>query len=149
MRYDKSDLKAFIEGLQLERIQTVQSAIALLRLDLNSESKSSAGDKYETGRAMIHLEMEKLQASLSEYQQQLSEVKRLSTLPNELVGLGSIIQTPDTLFYISISLGKITTPWGDFICLSPLAPLAKQLKGKRKNEEVFFNAKNLTITEVL
>ena len=31
-----------------------------LQLALTSESKSSAGDKHETGRAMIQLEREKL-----------------------------------------------------------------------------------------
>ena len=31
-----------------------------LQKDLTSEAKSSAGDKHETGRAMIQLELEKL-----------------------------------------------------------------------------------------
>jgi hypothetical protein len=147
--FDKSKIKAYFETLQLERIQSIQDAMSLLRNDLHSESKSSAGDKYETGRAMIHLEMEKLQSSLSEYQQQLSEVRRLTTSPADEVGFGSIVVTKEMIFYISISLGKINTTWGEFICLSPSAPLAKQLKGKRKNDTAIFNAKTISLIEVL
>ena len=39
--------------------KTISNSIASNKNDLFSETKSSAGDKHETGRAMIQLEMEK------------------------------------------------------------------------------------------
>ena len=41
-----------LEGLEIRKAEIL--------LALESESKSSAGDKHETGRAMIQLEREKL-----------------------------------------------------------------------------------------
>jgi sortase (surface protein transpeptidase) len=44
-----------------QRIETAQRAIAIAQASANEETKSSAGDKYETGRAMAQLEIEKIQ----------------------------------------------------------------------------------------
>ena len=41
------------------RLQTIQIIISSHQKALSSETKSSAGDKHETGRAMLQLEMEK------------------------------------------------------------------------------------------
>ena len=41
------------------RFQTIQNTIKEIQESLGSETKSSAGDKHETGRAMLQLEREK------------------------------------------------------------------------------------------
>ena len=38
-----------------QKIKTIEHSILELRLAASSETKSSVGDKYETGRAMIQL----------------------------------------------------------------------------------------------
>jgi len=43
------------------RIAVIRKAMNGLKEDLENESKSSAGDKYETGREMINIEWNKLQ----------------------------------------------------------------------------------------
>ena len=45
----------------------------LLRESLESEQKSSAGDKHETGRAMVQLEQEKLGKQLHKLQRRASK----------------------------------------------------------------------------
>ncbi|MWD30855.1 3-oxoacyl-ACP synthase, partial [Aquicoccus sp. SCR17] len=52
------------------RTERLKKSAAALQESLNSETKSSAGDKHETGRAMVQLEQEKLA-------QQLVELDRL------------------------------------------------------------------------
>ena len=42
-----------------QKLDTIQKTILSNKEALNSETKSSAGDKHETGRAMLQLEMEK------------------------------------------------------------------------------------------
>ena len=49
------DFKKFIES----RLKTIEKAIFELQQSLDSETKSSAGDKHETGRAMLQIELEK------------------------------------------------------------------------------------------
>ena len=47
-----------------QRMATAQQAIHTAQASANEETKSSAGDKYETGRAMMQLEIEKIVRSL-------------------------------------------------------------------------------------
>ena len=42
-----------------DKLSTIEKTIQSNKSALNSETKSSAGDKHETGRAMLQLEMEK------------------------------------------------------------------------------------------
>ena len=55
-----------------KREETITKTIRSHQNSLQSETKSSAGDKHETGRAMLQLEMEKAG-------QQLSEVDQMKT----------------------------------------------------------------------
>ena len=48
------------------QISTLKSAIKATQQSANEETKSTAGDKYETGRAMAQLEVEKFQSQLAE-----------------------------------------------------------------------------------
>jgi len=57
------ELKNKIVGICLaeieKRIHTAKSAMESAEESARNETKSSAGDKFETGRAMMHLEKEK------------------------------------------------------------------------------------------
>ena len=56
----KEKLYIACEAYVDERIKRIEAAMAGLESDLENETKSSAGDKYETGREMINLEINKL-----------------------------------------------------------------------------------------
>ena len=49
-----------------ERLSNIQNQIRAIQESLTSETKSSAGDKHETGRAMLQLEREKAGQQLAE-----------------------------------------------------------------------------------
>jgi hypothetical protein len=49
-----------------QRIASAEEAIRMAQESANQEGKSSAGDKYETGRAMAQLEIEKASGQLAE-----------------------------------------------------------------------------------
>lgn len=113
------------------------------------EGKSSAGDKYETGRAMMHLEEEK-------YGQQLMNANRVRNLLNainpastsEKVRLGSVVITTLGNYFISISAGRIPVGEQKYFAISPQAPLAQELWGKQAGDTVMFNDKPVLIQEV-
>ena len=54
-----------------EKINSLNSIINEVYESSNSESKSSAGDKHETTKAMMQLELEKLGTQLKEAEGQL------------------------------------------------------------------------------
>lgn len=132
-----------------ERIAKIQAQIKDLESALASETKSSAGDKHETGRAMVQLEREKMgqQWALAE-----QERERLAKVNMDhggtLVGPGALVLTEDQGFFIAVSAGELRHGGKTIYCISPLAPLAQALLGKGVGDSVHFNGKTYTITAV-
>lgn len=73
-----------------QKIKTVQQSIASIQEARNNETKSSAGDKYETGRAMMQAELDKQGLLLQQLLQQQADVLKIQkTKPSEEIGFGS------------------------------------------------------------
>ena len=75
---------------------------------LDSSTKSSAGDKHETSRAMIHLDQEKLSSQLLELNKSLRILSQINIRDQSSVIMGSLFITDHSIFYISIGLGKVS-----------------------------------------
>ena len=86
-----------------KRLKTVEEIIKSNQKALSSETKSSAGDKHETGRAMLQLEMEKAG-------QQLAGIVVMKTILSKIdiskttkkAHLGSVIYTTSANYFLSI-----------------------------------------------
>ncbi len=131
---DLTGLKKHVHQALLERIKSdialLNDALREVQLSANNETKSSAGDKYETGRAMAQLEIEKLSGSLSEKERALAFVNALSLEPLAHVAPGALVKTSSGLFYLSVNGGEIITPAGVVRCISTASPLGTAIKGK-------------------
>jgi transcription elongation GreA/GreB family factor len=122
------------------RLATVTHVIESSKKALQSETKSSAGDKHETGRAMIQLEMEKAG-------QQLAEINLMKAVLDKIDGdksakvacLGSLIKTSKANYFLAISAGKITVDNKTYFAVSTNSPIGKQLLGKKVGEIIPFN----------
>jgi len=149
-------LKAIKQQLYAHCQQWVDNKIALAQSEINAaqaaaneETKSSAGDKYETARAMAQLEIEKST-------RQLAEAGKLKRLLGEFSGgtessetqLGSLVQTNHGWFYISLSAGKIELGEITCICLSPVSPLGVKLMSLKSGDTFSFNNRNFQIQAV-
>ncbi|MDP5062652.1 MAG: 3-oxoacyl-ACP synthase [Maribacter sp.] len=132
-----------------DRLTRIQNHIKELETALTSETKSSAGDKHETGRAMIQLEREKLGQQLAELektQQLLSKVPKDRKAPT--IGLGSLVITDTFIYYIAISAGEFKSKPKSVYCISAATPIGKLAFGKAVGDVFSFNGKELTIVEV-
>lgn len=128
------------------RLQTIEDIISSNQKALQSETKSSAGDKHETGRAMLQLEMEKAGMQLSGILQMKEVLAKIDvTTKNKIAHLGSIVQTNNNLFFLSISAGKLIVNDKVYYAVSVLSPIGKILLGKKESEEYYFNGKKNTI----
>ncbi|GAL85482.1 hypothetical protein MYP_2711 [Sporocytophaga myxococcoides] len=133
---------AFVE----QRIASSQKAIEHAQLAANEETKSSAGDKYETGRAMMQLEIEKQSVQLGEamkLKQVLSQINPEKT--TDTIQSGSLVFTDQGNFYISISAGKLDIDGITYFAVSPVSPIGTLLIGKNSGETIILNAKTFTI----
>ena len=131
----------------IKKEATVLETIASNKKDLFSETKSSAGDKHETGRAMIQLEMEKAGQQLTVINQ-MKEILQKLTIENSSknVKLGSLVITTKGTYFLAVSIGKITVESEDYLVVSSQSPIGKQLLGNVVGAIIPFNeAKILAI----
>ena len=125
-----------------------------LKQALNSESKSSAGDKHEIGRAMIHLEMEKLGNQIYEAEQNFKKLQSIknhnnNNNNNEVIRLGSVVLTDKANYYISIATDIYKINSKIFYCISPKSPIGKLLLGKNLDDKIEFNNQVIQIIKIL
>ena len=131
------------------KLELLELQLAELRAGAESEGKSSAGDKHETGRAMMHLEQEQLQKQMGEIQnqlQQLLSLKNSDIKPN--VHSGCLVTTDKGIFYIGIGLGKIEFEGQNLFVISPASPIGKVFLGKGLGENVSFGLNTYIITQI-
>ncbi len=132
------------------RLTKIQAQIKDLEAALASETKSSAGDKHETGRAMVQLEREKMgrQWALAEQERKILAKVKIEH-GGILVGPGTLVLTENQGFFIAVAAGELRHRGKSIYCISPLAPLAKVFLGKGVGATVRFNQNTYTITAVL
>ncbi|HEY5327277.1 MAG TPA: 3-oxoacyl-ACP synthase, partial [Mucilaginibacter sp.] len=89
-----------------ERMEAAQQAIDEAQRASNDDTKSSAGDKYETGREMMQQETNRNIG-------QLTEANKLKIALNKInpdaitdkAGAGSLVITNNGNFYVAVSAG--------------------------------------------
>lgn len=149
-----SDLKSTLLNSLIEQLDEKLSYLNSHSKDLNdaltSETKSTAGDKHDTSRAMIHLEQEKIQHQFSKIQQQRYQLLSFKEITStERIGLGNIILTPQNTFLLGVGLGKQVLNGKVIFCIGAETPLAAQLLGKKVKDEFYFNGKTEVIESIL
>jgi hypothetical protein len=145
----KTRLKLAGEAIIQQRITAAQTLINNAQEAANNEEKSSAGDKYETGRAMNQLETEMHSKQLA---QQLRELALLHDVKADIIyreaTTGACIECAEMIFFIAAGLGKQIIDGKVIFFLSPHAPLAKTLQRKKAGEQFVFNGAQTTIERV-
>ena len=132
-----------------DRFKTIQNNIEEIQKALYSETKSSAGDKHETGRAMLQLEREKLGLQLAEINKinkTLSRVNLHNT--SNVITLGSIVFTNKLNYFITISAGKLVVDNEVFYAISANTPMGKLLIGKTAGDVIDFNKNTIEIKKI-
>ena len=133
-----------------DRLGVIQSKILDVQNALQSETKSTVGDKHEIGRAMLQLEREKAGHQLAELQKQKKILSRIETNHKHgRVALGSIVKTTKANYFISISSGEINFGGDSFFCVSAATPIGKLLLSKAVGDNIFFNSEDIKITDII
>jgi hypothetical protein len=132
-----------------ERLENANSAMQAAQEAANGEEKSSAGDKYETSRAMGHRDRDMYARQLVEAKNELQKLDKIKLESSEFIKTGSLIEIGNTLYFIATGLGKLVISDMMVIVISRESPLAKSIFGKKINEEIFFNGKKLKIDNVV
>lgn len=131
------------------KLNELKSAMQEVTEAGNSETKSTAGDKHETARAMMQLEQEKLGKQLQEAEEQNNDFEKIDfTRVNQNIGLGSLIETNKGFFLIAASIGKLMVDDKTIFVISNKSPLAIALNGKKQKDTVLFNGVSYVIINI-
>jgi transcription elongation GreA/GreB family factor len=131
------------------RHQRIKQSIFGIEESLFEESKSSAGDKHETGRAMLQIERENAGKQLREVENTLQALKRIDVNSNsKVVHLGSLVLTTQQAYFISVSAGILEISPKKYLAVSPLSPIGQLLIGKTEGEKLNFNGTEFQITNI-
>jgi transcription elongation GreA/GreB family factor len=115
----------------------------------NQETKSSAGDKYETGRAMAQLEIEKFLSQLAELNKQHEDLSRINLgVGDDRVGTGSLVFTNQGNFFIAVNAGQIDCEGQKIFTVSPQAPISQKMFGLSVKDTFVLNGRSFTILSV-
>ena len=115
----------------------------------NDDTKSSAGDKYETGRAMMQQEKDRNTIQLNEANKLMVALNLISTKgTSSIAENGSLIITNNGKFYLAISAGTLIIDNESYFALSAASPIGMKLKGLKAGDEFVLNGKGYKVLEV-
>jgi hypothetical protein len=133
-----------------KRLQTVAEVLSSNQIALQSETKSSAGDKHETGRAMLQLEMEKAGQQLAGIDQMKTILARIDVSQrSKKACLGSIVITNKGNYFLSISAGKCIFEDTVYFAISAASPIGKLLLGSSENSTFSFNEMSYKVQKIV
>ncbi len=132
-----------------QRINEIQKKLSLVREARNNQTKSSAGDKYETGRAMMQIEEQNNQGQLADAHAKRLLLKSLDLGKlHQRVDLGSLVYTNRGTYFIVAGFGKVLLEDEFYYCISPDAPIGKKLMGKHPADVINFNQVEMVVERI-
>ena len=145
----KSGLFALCLSFIAQRIETAETALQQAQEASNDDTKSSAGDKFETTREMMQQDIARNKNLLFDGQQNLAMLKSLANMPvGDTVRNGSLVYTSNGIFYIAISAGLLKLDNQRVFAVSAASPIGALLIGKQTGDAFSFNKNEYTIVSI-
>jgi transcription elongation GreA/GreB family factor len=133
-----------------KRMDAAEQGIKEAQQASKDDTKSSAGDKYETGRAMMQQETDRNMAQLNEANKLKVTLNQISiSITTKQVENGSVVLTNNGNFYVAISAGTLSVDSLSYFAVSPASPIGLKLKGLKAADQFTLNGKDYKITTVL
>ena len=145
----KQDVIAAAISIVSQKIERIKAELDDLNDGNAQNSKSTAGDKHDTERAMVHLEIEKLSKSLSvEYaiRNDLEQIKADSV--NSVISNGSLVETSRGVFLIGAACGNVSLGSTSVFCISAHSPVAIELNSKSVGDVAEVNGNDFLIKSI-
>lgn len=137
---DKSKVHQIALASVTDKLLSIQQEFDALQEALMSETKSSAGDKHETGRAMAQLEQEKLSKQLAETRKSVQGLKSIElNTAHDKIAFGSLVNTSRGYFFVSVGIGAIKMDDTSVFCITAGSPIGQLLLGKASGSSIELN----------
>ena len=145
----KEKLYQLCKEIVEKRLNDINMDIADVQNSVNTETKNTSGDKHDTSRAMMQLEVEQKSKHLLETEKLKETLSKISPKSgSEIIALGSLVETSAAKYYLSVSIGKLEVDGELFFAISMLSPIGELLKGKKAGDSIQFNGNSIEIKKV-
>ncbi|MDH5475727.1 MAG: 3-oxoacyl-ACP synthase [Cyclobacteriaceae bacterium] len=132
-----------------EKITNAKEAVEAARKAAVEEERSTAGDKYDTARAMSHINQ-------NMFANQLNEVAKLKKTLTQIaidqqyktVASGALVKTSKDSYFIAVSIGRLKIDEQEIMVVSPLSPIGQLMLDKKSGETFVFNGTTIEVHEV-
>ena len=145
----KVTVVAHLNTLLEQRERSLKAELAATLDARNSDTKSSAGDKHEVGRAMVQQELDQLETQLAKVlvmQQELRSVPLDRAY--DRAAFGALVSTDQGRYFIAIGLGAVQVDGEVCYAVSLASPIGQALRDKRAGDLVLFNGKRMTVVAI-
>lgn len=138
----KTQLLEKIKLIIEKRMDTSWQAMEAAKNSANEEGKSSAGDKYETARAMGQLDRE-MNGRMYEqaHQERLLLDKVDPKTVFSKVAFGALVETSMGHFFVTIGVGLVEYEGKNIMAISPQSPIGQVIVGKVAGDTFDFRGK--------
>lgn len=145
----KAQVVEHIQQLLNNKQAFLEDEMKSLQATAAGETKSSMGDKYETARAQVHLEMEKFAKRLQDIRE-LKTILQKAEQPSKCnsAGFGNLVSTSNGLYFIGCGLGKIEIDAHAVFAVSPASPIAKALLQKAPPDSITIHGTSIEILRI-
>jgi transcription elongation GreA/GreB family factor len=122
-----------------QRINNANDAIRAAQESANEESKNSSGDKYETGRAMMQIDVEQNLTQLHEAKRLKSVLEKINkNSTSDVIQNGSLVVTDQGKYFIAVSIGQVKIDGESYFVISAESPVGLKMIGLRAGESFSF-----------
>jgi len=147
------DLKQQLHQLCLafvkQRIANAQQVIRFAQEGAGEETKSSAGDKYETSREMMQQEKNRAMGQLTEANKLMVALQHIGFKSQPVkVSEGSIVNTSKGNFYIAISAGALQVNDRQYFAVSAASPIGSKMMGLKAGDQFEMNGRQYVINQL-
>lgn len=146
---NKPELLAHLNTLLAGRASLIEADIASTLAARNSDTKSSAGDKHEVGRAMVQQELDQQEAQLAKLQALQQELARVPLdRAFDRVAFGALVSTDQGSYFIAIGLGQVALGGESCFVVSLASPIGQALKDKQVGYVAIVNDRHITVSGI-
>lgn len=137
-----------LENIDL-KLQEAKSMLDDALSAVANDSKSTAGDKHETSRAMAQIEQEKSAKKLVQLKGEKQRIQALVTDTKiDRVEVGALVETNLMRYYVSLGIGKMVINDQSIYAIAPGSPIGQAMIGKKEGEAFKINGKEQTILTI-
>ena len=146
----KKGLYTEVSRLLTEKIRVAETAMQAAQASANEETKSSAGDKYETGRAMAQNDRDMYARQFLQLKQEMKTVDlAFQAASSEFVSAGSLVGTSLGWIWIAVSIGHVKWMDTSAMVVSAASPIGQAIWHKKEGETFVFRNQTHQITTLL